>query len=421
MTNLVLTEGQESGDVMVGKLLGQDQVRVGKLTGYAGTGKTTLIGILAKKYGTPVVLTPTGKAALRVREVTGLPAITIHRFLYDVEEDERGKLVFNLKSSWSEEMTAMEGKWVLIDEASMVGQDLWDDLIRVATKVKFHILLMGDLFQLPPVSKSKDAEPFAALGIETPFSVNLTEVVRQALDSPIIQASMLIRSGKPEHEAMALLQPVGADKLIETIVDGRSRGGTAICFTNQERHALNNAVRVSLGYLPNTIYAGEPILITQNNYRIDRYNGEVVTFMGWRQPPEDMFSKAVVDRFTNGHLSMHFGVGEIENDLVILSPEEVGGACETEKIGVSAIRRSSKYWYRDHAERVYVGDDRVLPHLHCSYGNALTCHKSQGSEWPEVLVVIEGTLRALRGVERRRWLYTAMTRGKTTVKYCYVG
>lgn len=405
---------------MVGQFLAQDKVRVGKLTGYAGCGKTTLIGVLSDKYGEPVVCCPTGKASLRVREVTGLPAITIHRFLYDTTEDAQGKLVFTMKSIWSEEMVDMKGSWALVDEASMVGADVWVDLLSVANRIGFHILLMGDLAQLPPVSKTKTGDPFSTLNIDTPFSINLTEVHRQALGSPVIRASMLIRSGRPEHEAMALLTPVGSDKLVETMIQNRAKGGVTLCFTNAKRHQLNNAVRSALGYLPDTVNAGEPLLVMQNQYGLDRYNGEVATFDGWLQAPEWMATKAVTDRYTNSTMSMSFGVGEVDGQRAVLSPDEVTGRSEAEKIGVGAVKRFSRYWYQDFAKEDFSRSGKALPHLHCNYGYALTCHKSQGSEWDEVLVVVEQALGALRGIEKRRWLYTAVTRGKESVKYCYV-
>jgi ATP-dependent exoDNAse (exonuclease V) alpha subunit len=79
--SLVLSSGQAAGHGMVGEFLDSDAV-VAIITGYAGTGKTTLIHELADSYGEPTVLTPTGKAALRVTEATGISAMTIHRYIY---------------------------------------------------------------------------------------------------------------------------------------------------------------------------------------------------------------------------------------------------------------------------------------------------------------------------------------------------
>ncbi len=439
MGALQLSQGQGDGLEMLDRFLDQEEVRVAKITGYAGTGKTTLIREIANVDGPPTVLTPTGKAALRVGEATGIYAQTIHRFLYKPGEDPKtGKPIFTLKSMWDDSMLEMKGKLVLIDEGSMVGKELWDDLMKVSRLAGFHVLVMGDLFQLPPVTMGDD--PFSALQVETPFSVNLTEVIRQALDSPIIRASMILRSGRPDFEAMKLLTPKGGSRFIEHVVDGRSRGGATLCFTNARRHSINNAVRAHLGMAPDTLQAGEPILVTQNNYVLDRYNGEVLDFGGWTVPPEATPPIVVVDRFSTTSMSMSFGEGFIAHEIqsptvefhvdgvavvnqpqivrqdCIISPEQVTGKSEGAKVGNWIVRKDAKRWYRiNHPDF-----DQIPPHLDCNYGYGLTVHKAQGSEWNEVLVVLEDSLGALKGIEKKRWLYTAITRAKTTCNYVYV-
>lgn len=412
MGDIVLSDGQSSAAEMVGLFLKQTDNRFARITGYAGTGKTTLIRTLADRYGDPTILTPTGKAALRVGEATGLFAMTIHRFLYEPSEDPKtGKPIFNIKPSWDDAMIDMEGKLVLIDEASMVDRLVWRDLMLVAKTVGFHVLVMGDLFQLPPVYKDERGASFSTLTLPTPFSVNLTEVIRQALDSPIILASMILRSGQPEYEALELLEPLGEPALIRTIVEMRERNGVSLCFTNKMRHALNVRVREAMGFEPNTLVKGEPILVTQNNYNLNCWNGEVLEFGGWQEDPGPPFS--VADRYTNSALDMRFGLGVVNDNPAIMSPEVVTGRAEAAQIGQGTIRKNARRNYKH--QHISEG---APPYLDCNYGYALTCHKAQGSEWPEVLVVLEDRLSALRGVEKKRWLYTAITRAKHTVRYC---
>lgn len=413
MSGLVLSSGQAAGHEMVGRFRAQREVFIAIITGYAGTGKTTLIRELSETYGEPTVLTPTGKAALRVGEATGIYASTIHRFLYEPSEDPKtGQPVFKLKSLFDDTLLDMEGELVLIDEASMVDQEVWSDLCLVAKHVGFQILLMGDLFQLPPVLKDKSGKPFSTLSVETPFRVNLTEVLRQAQESPIIRASMILRSGKPEFEALGLLGAVPSARLVEAITDVHARGGAAICYTNSRRHLINNDVRQRHGYAAGSVQAGEPLLITQNNYNLNCYNGEVVPFAGWTQSPGEQVP--VTDRFNQSSLNMSFGVCRFGDATATISPEQITGRSEEAKIGNWAVRKAARFWYRDEY-RV----ERAIPHLDANYGYALTCHKSQGSEWDEVLVVFEPAMYRLQGTERKRWLYTAITRGKHTVKYVY--
>lgn len=413
MTDIVLSAGQQQAHDMVKEFLVQDKHRVAVITGYAGTGKTTLIRNLAD-IKEPKVLTPTGKAALRVSEATGIYAMTIHRFLYEPSEDPRtGAPVFKLKDSWDETFADMEGELVLIDEASMVSAEVWADLFSVAVKVGFHVLLMGDTFQLPPVLKDRSGTPFSTLKLETPFRVHLTEVIRQALDSPIIRASMLLREGRPEYEALDLLDVAAASTLIDAVIETRARGGVSICFANARRHDINNRVREKMGYAPGTLQDGEPLLVTQNNYTLNVYNGEVVDHEGWVVPPQA--PTIVVDRHKALSMNVQFGVARTGDARATMALEQVTGAVEAAGIGMWHVRRTARGWYKD-----YYRSETAAPHLDANYGYGLTCHKSQGSEWPEVLVVLDPSLSVLGTVERKRWLYTAATRAKVRARYTYL-
>jgi len=362
-------------------------------------------------------LTQTGKAALRVSEATGLRAKTIHRFLYECETDPNtGAPMFVLKHPREFEFLR-DGGWVLIDEASMVSKKVLEDLERIARAAVFPIVVMGDLFQLPPVYKNVNEEGFSLLEVPTEFSVNLTEVHRQAMDSPIIRASMALRSNEPEFVAMRLLRPIGESMFVEDAMASRDRGGAVLCHTNARRHGLNCSLRARNGFDAGTLHPGEPLLVTQNNYRIDRYNGEVVEFRNWAQPPEQPY--VVRDRYSNGALEMYFGVGSVGvglvEELATVSVEEVSGKSDEAKIGPWCIRRAARHACGDLTEK-----KDGLPHLHANYGYALTVHKAQGSEWPEIIVVLEDSLDRVHGLERRRWLYTAITRARRGVAYVRV-
>jgi exodeoxyribonuclease-5 len=295
----------------------------------------------------------------------------------------------------------------------MVDRELWNDLIRVAVRQRFYVLLMGDLFQLPPVMKEEGVQ-FSTLAYDTPFKTNLTQVIRQALDSPIIRASMLLRDGRPEREALMLLKPVGASKLIESSMEIRDRGGVTICFTNKRRHVINNAVRAARGYEPGTVVAGEPLLVVQNNYDLNVYNGEIVDFKGWDAAPCAPW--AVTDRYSNSSVHMSLGVSSFGDggQPFTVCPEEVSGATDSAGVSGWTIRKTARDWWKNKHP------DQEISHLDAHYGQSLTCHKSQGSEWPEVLIVMEDALNRLIPIERKRWLYTATTRAKHTVCYIHV-
>ncbi len=373
MSDVQLTKGQEQALSMVRAFLAQDEECLAILTGYAGTGKTWSLKLIDKEFGLPIVLAPTGKAALRVAEATGIEAMTIHRWMYKAEDDPKtGETKFILKD-WSDFDDNLSGSLVIVDEASMVDETVWKDLKTVATFSNVKILLVGDPFQLPPVNKTRDAKPFCSLELETPFKVHMTEVVRQALDSPIIRASMLLRSGRPEHEAFQLLTPIAPSKLIENVIRLQLEDGCVIVHRNVTRHDINVDVREAKNLPKGTVEPGEPLLVLQNNYQLDRYNGEVVRFQGWIYSPTE--PKAVRDRYSQSAMELSFGVGSIDAMKCSICPEEINGRTLTEKMGNWTVKKASKDSYKRRTDIGFSGKDEVPPHLHANYGYALTAHK----------------------------------------------
>jgi exodeoxyribonuclease-5 len=171
-------------------------------------------------------------------------------------------------------------------------------------------------------------------------------------------------------------------------------------------------VRKHLGYHDHALKVGEPLLVLMNNYALDRFNGEVLRFEGWKQTPDELV--AVRDRWKNVSLMMSFGIANIEGGLsAILSQEEVFG--QTAGLSESVISRNAK----DYAVNRWGFDRKFSPsYLNANLGYCLTCHKAQGSEWDDVVVVAEKTIggrAGLYGYEGRRFLYTAVTRAKKRV------
>jgi exodeoxyribonuclease-5 len=391
------------------------------VAGFAGTGKTTLMKIARDFFGGCVICTPTGKAALRVKEATGLEATTFHRWLYDADTDQKtGKPVFKRK----EQPYVPRERLLVIDEGSMVGEDDWEEIYETCAGVGMNIVVLGDAFQLPPVAQRADGPAFSLLSPNFAFAwkrVEMTEIVRQALDRPLVRASMLIREGTAAAvcDAMMLLDRLPKTKDVpEASAEILARGGTTICHTNAGRNALNRAVRrlvvqADAGrvfdgvFHDDFIYEGEPLLVTFNNYDLDYFNGEVVALDTWLSTPGNRTFE-VRDRFTGKSTFTQFGRARVNGRECVVGVQEVLGLT-TPGVGFKAYKKT--------AEREY---DDELPYLNANLGYALTCHKSQGSEWPEVLVVLEKTM----GVGRmgndhaaRRWLYTSITRAKERAWY----
>src|ERR687894_2958789 len=173
---------QDSALKAVAEWLRRGEPQVFRLFGYAGTGKTTLARHIAEGVEGEVAFGAyTGKAALVLRSKGCSEASTIHSMIYRSRESDEGgpQFVLNRQSA------AAKADLIIIDECSMVDEELGRDLLSFRRPV----LVLGDPAQLPPVKGGgffTEREPDAML----------TEVHRQAQDSPIIRLSMAVRAGE---------------------------------------------------------------------------------------------------------------------------------------------------------------------------------------------------------------------------------
>lgn len=393
-----LTDGQKKG-LELAQRLAREPLTTGVICGPAGTGKTSLIkSIIEVVQGQPVLLTPTGKAAARLTEVTGYAAGTIHRWLYKVEENAAGFISFTRKRL--DEMFRPASGLIVVDEASMLGPEVWNDLWDVSAALNCSVLLVGDAFQLPPV-QDKGAEPFTVLepGFVRPeLRVELTEILRQALDSPIIRATMAIREGDVV-DAFMDLDTIMPDELDAELI----KADMVICRSNKVRHGLNTRCRALHGF-GGEPQVGEPLLVLKNNYALNIYNGEVHGFNGFI---DNLGHQDVYDYETGHKVPVVFQTTPMTNGTAILAPKVLSG--QLDQLSPSALEKSVRRWQRK-GEAYYV---------HANYGYALTCHRAQGSEANYVIVGMESGFN-YAGVEGRRWTYTALSRAKKRVAIFHI-
>lgn len=397
-----LTKGQEEAFKYIQSMVkwkGTPEVLV--VAGFAGTGKTTLLKMVSESFPShPVVVAPTGKAALRVEQASGIAAGTLHRYLYKHRPDEAtGEFVRSKKPI--EEVDRSSCGILFLDEGSMVDQELWEDLFEVCHATQQNIVVFGDPFQLPPVAQSSDFFSLMDPRFVATKRIELTEIVRQALENPLIRSSMLVRQGDV-FEGLLDIDMVLPSELVEEATKTYSAGGAVLCHTNKTRNLLNNGIRTQLGY-SGDLKAGEPLLVTKNNYNVDLFNGEIVTFKGWAEEP---VTRDFWDRFNQAHVKVKVGRGMISDGIIdpVLCMEEVMGSLEPK------FSSSVAYYCGKHRGKQEM--------LNANLGYALTCHKAQGSEFPTVLVCSEPSVR-VNTLEGRRWIYTAITRSKENVKICF--
>jgi exodeoxyribonuclease-5 len=398
------------------------------ICGYAGTGKTTLLKTIAEDQEI-TVLTPTGKAAQRVREIVPDAVVsTVHRWLYDVKEDEQtGKLTWNIKDS----LQLPANRTIFVDEASMISYKMFEDLYTKAKREGFNLVYIGDNFQLPPIENDERFKGFNVLSPGTPCNVRvqMDEVVRQALDNPIVRASMEIRDMRSMLPTLSSLPTVSSVDFIATAANTFNDGGIIICHRNATRHSLNADIRKQLGFTTDVIQRGEPLMCVQNNYDLNVYNGEIFVALS---KPELVGDKEIVvrDRFANESGSFWFYSTEIETlegrRKALFADREVFGQS---KINSKFVRRAGQDLSRQLIIQGYRAEGITLNYtdlqeihgtslINANLGYVLTAHKAQGSEWPSSLILVEDSVR-MHTLEGRRWLYTAATRAKNNLKLCW--
>jgi exodeoxyribonuclease-5 len=361
---IVLTAEQQAAATAIEDFLNFGLGRVFTVFGLAGTGKTTLLAEIARRYPSALVCAPTGKAAAALRERFGRPAGTIHSAFYRLKgtaRDARGREVkeFALRHRDG----AMANKLVLLDEASMIDAAMVEQLLGLGVT----IIAFGDPGQLPPVSGKPG---FLRADYE------LTEIHRQARDSPIIRQAHAVRAGghyQPDDDAFRVVRRDCPDNL--------RQADMVLCHRNTTRQYLNQQCRYVRGVVPDrarldgrfdptTAYPRqwEPVVVLRNVRQYDLWNGDIGLLDDDVRPGDTTVTLFRVSESGGSAGGVRFPLASFEG------MPEVGGAAGG---------------------------------LELAFGYCLTTHKAEGSEWRSVLIYdeISGT-----DGECRAWRYTALTR-----------
>lgn len=436
-----LTKGQEEALVMIkGLETYEGKPKRAVLAGYAGSGKTYLLHELPGLFGRmPTFVAPTGKAAARIREAAGVNSSTIHSWLYNASEDPNtGEVSFSLKEPDQLRENVGEIPILVIDEASMVGEGLWDDVYEACCILRMNILLVGDPFQLPPVQErdkptgggdenGQPRPPFNLMDTNFEFSQRtvLTEIVRQATESPIIRATMLLRDGHPAKAIMALPRITKAQLPEAAAENWKSCQGVVIAHKNETRMGLNLKVRERLGKPAGVLTSGEPMLILQNSVRAQVFNGETPIFTGWSAAPGA--GHQLYDSLRKEEGMGTFGLALVGGKEFYVCPERIFGKLEKLRPQVFSKRVKAVYGQGNIDEReartmsaVELEKRLGKPYVDANLGYCLTAHKAQGSEWEQVIVCLESSVNT-KNDEGLRWLYTSLTRSRSRVQVCLGG
>lgn len=356
------TPEQDAALLAVDKWLKAGDRQVFRLFGYAGAGKTTLARHLAETAGGEVAFAAfTGKAAHVMRQKGCAGASTIHALIYRPARDddgggEEGELLFTLRR----DAPAAKADLIVIDECSMVDEDLGRDLLSFRKPV----LVLGDPAQLPPV---KGGGYFT----ETEPDFMLSEIHRQAADNPIIRYSMDIREGReteaPEGGPLEFLSRAAITP--ERIL----AADQVLVGTNRTRKRFNDRIRELKGHKSPTPEAMEKLVCLRNNRQKGLLNGGI-----WKV----LLTKAAKSGRTR---------------LLVSAEDEPTG----KPVHISVPER----FFTEGPDAVPFPERRGADEF--DFGYALTTHKAQGSQWNDVVLFDESY--AFRE-HRARWLYTAVTR-----------
>lgn len=372
-----------------------------KFQGYAGTGKTSTIKSLLEEFEGGVSFAAfTGKAAL-VMTKQGLPAGTIHSLIYKPVEpdkqrcedlfkkiretgsdgekrrlqkelDETRKVTFKLKEDHESDLSKSD--LLVLDEVSMVGPEMGRDLESFGVP----ILAIGDPGQLPPIEGT-------GYFVQGKPDALLTEIHRQAKDNPIIDLATRARSGIPIPYGTF----GGSIVLPKITLKDKTLGDADQILTgkNITRQDLNRRVRALRGFSGVYPQVGEKVICLRNNKELMIFNGQMAKVVS-----------------VGEHYDYSF---EMELEL---EPDHKG---ETRKVKVFALKahfdayedktalNNVKWWMQKDSHEF-------------DFGYAITVHKSQGSQWDDVLIYDDGMF-VWEPPVRRRWLYTAITRAAKNV------
>lgn len=353
----------------VSKWLSEGRSQIFRLFGYAGTGKTTLARYFAEHVDGDVQFAAfTGKAAQVLRSKGASNARTIHSLIYrprgeeEVEDETTGKTMIAPTFSLNRQSPIAKAKLVIIDECSMVDEQLGRDLLSFGTP----ILVLGDPGQLPPISGG---------GFFTEHEPDflLTEIHRQARDNAIIRLALDAREGREigygDYGEARVISRAEVNSEIVTVAD------QVLVGTNRTRRRYNQRLRELRGFDALYPQAGDKLVCLRNDPAKGLLNGSLWKVM------------------TSSKETVKPGIN------LLVTPED-----DDPDRGVAKIKLLKAAFEDPDADIPWQTKKRYDDF---DYGYALTVHKAQGSQWDDVVLFDESF--AFRDT-RARWLYTAITR-----------
>ena len=412
------------------------------LNGYAGTGKTTLVGALVgalKDLGIKsVLLAPTGRAAKVLARYAGEKALTIHKRIY------RQRTNADYESKFSLNLNPERGAVFIVDEASMLSDrssegavfgsgSLLSDLVAYVRSGRgCRLILVGDSAQLPPVGSdfSPALDPAALSAYGEVVYGTMDEVVRQESESGILFNATLVRcmveNGLYEIPHFELdfpdIEAIDGGEFLERLEDCYARYGRdetiVITRSNRRANRYNEGIRRNVLYAEEEIESNDMLMVVKNNYYFPEHtqdcpmnfiaNGDIA-----RLKRLGRFEEFYGFRFANAVLSFpDYDDAELDCKILLDTLASESPSLTREE-STRLFYEVEKDYTEIRSKLKRFREIRENPHfnaLQIKFSYAVTCHKAQGGQWRAVFVD-----RCLFGDEPMtrdllRWLYTALTR-----------
>lgn len=438
------------------QFIADTQAEVFILRGYAGTGKTTIISFLldyleAQERSTheAVLLASTGRAARILAQKTKATAKTIHSQIYSFDVlaeggDKAGQLSlnFNLKERQTDTDKPL---LYIVDEASMLSYqaqtepqltrfgsgNVLSDFLTYAAGAK--VIFVGDPAQLPP---PVGINPFSAALAPNYLSKSfgkkvvvgsLTEIMRQQAGSFVLDLASQIREDikTKQHDkweevmgqsGRGIFHPFSQAILFKRylpLLQADMQQAIIIAHSNKQAFFLNQNIRKALGQKKMYhLYEGSLLMVAQNSYDVDLANGDQVILLKARLAAKQAgftFLDVELKGLHNGEIYKTYMIKEF-----LFKPEANLHPKDARRLLIDFDKRARKLGLRRNSDdyKKMMMNDKYLNALRAKFGYAITCHKSQGGEWPHVFLNLSETLDRLDGETRLRWLYTAVTRAQ---------
>jgi exodeoxyribonuclease-5 len=417
------------------------------LTGYAGTGKTSVISSVVKTLDLlrmrSVLLAPTGRAAKVLASYSGRQALTVHKKIYRQKSSKDGFGSFKLDRNLHKDT------FFIVDESSMISNSsgdsslfgsgrLLDDLLEyVYSGTDCKLIIVGDTAQLPPVGSSVspalDPNMLKDYGFGL-ITCELKQVVRQSETSGVLMNATRVRMQVAESD---LVYPsidcinykdtirITGEELIDEISAAYGTcgmdGTIIVVNSNKQANRYNQGIRNRIFFREEEISTGDMVMVVKNNYFVINEeedgagfiaNGDIAEVRKIKKYEEKYgfrFADMVL-KFSDYNLEIESKVmmDVLHLDTPALPSEKNRDLFQNVHADYLNIRTKRKQFEA-------IRNDPYFNALQIKFAYAVTCHKAQGGQWERVFIDQGMFNRNEISIEYLRWFYTALTRSTDKV------